>query len=137
MRLARIGAPGQERPAVWDGTVWRDLSGIVAEVDGDLLSAGLHDIHAALVGGDLPTLNPVRFGAPLGRIGKIICIGLNYRDHAEETGATPPTEPVVFMKAPDTVIGPDDDVYIPRGSAKTDWEVELGAVIGQTARYLA
>jgi 2-keto-4-pentenoate hydratase/2-oxohepta-3-ene-1,7-dioic acid hydratase in catechol pathway len=86
----------------------------------------------------LPTLeDPERFGPPLRGIGKIVCIGLNYRDHAAETGAEIPTEPIVFMKAADTVVGPTDEVRIPRGSTKTDWEVELAVVIGREARYLA
>ncbi len=89
-------------------------------------------------GGDLPVLDPdgLRIGAPINRPGKIICIGLNYRDHAAETGQQLPAEPVIFMKAPDTVVGPYDDVLIPRGSQKTDWEVELAVIIGRTARYL-
>jgi 2-keto-4-pentenoate hydratase/2-oxohepta-3-ene-1,7-dioic acid hydratase in catechol pathway len=91
----------------------------------------------ALATGNLPLTVPTRFGPPLARPGKIVCIGLNYRDHAIETGAAEPEEPVVFLKAADTVIGPDDDVLIPRGSVKTDWEVELAVVIGQTARYLS
>lgn len=78
----------------------------------------------------------LRVGPPLARIGKIVCIGLNYHDHARETGAEPPTEPVIFFKAADTVVGPDDTVLVPRGSVKTDWEVELAVVIGRTARYL-
>ena len=78
----------------------------------------------------------LRVGAPIARPGKVVCIGLNYRDHAQETGAQPPSEPVVFMKDPATVVGPYDTVFIPRGSTKTDWEVELGVVIGAEARYL-
>jgi 2-keto-4-pentenoate hydratase/2-oxohepta-3-ene-1,7-dioic acid hydratase in catechol pathway len=98
---------------------------------------GLSRAASALADADLPLVEPddVRVGAPLVP-GKIVCIGLNYRDHAEETGATLPPEPVVFMKAPDTVVGPYDDVLVPRGSVKTDWEVELGVVVGRTARYL-
>ncbi len=139
MKLARIGEPGAERPAALhdDGT-WRDLSGVVADVDGALLgggSAALDAVREALAG-DLPVLEPVRFGPPVAGIGKIICIGLNYRDHAAETGAEPPAEPIVFMKAADTVVGPHDTVLVPRRSTKTDWEVELAVVIGATARYL-
>ncbi|MDT4977797.1 MAG: hypothetical protein QOG98_3555, partial [Pseudonocardiales bacterium] len=108
-------------------------------VDGPLLRAGLDEVRNLVVADRLPVLEieGTRFGASLGGIGKIVCIGLNYRDHAEETGAAEPSEPVVFMKAPDTVVGPNDDVLIPRGSVKTDWEVELGVVIGEPARYLA
>lgn len=138
MRLARIGAAGHEVPAAQgaDGG-WRDLSGVVADLDGTVLS-DLGPVRSALAHDDLPVLDPThRFGPPLVRIGKIVCIGLNYRDHAAETGAQVPPEPVLFMKAPDTVVGPDDEVLVPRGSRRTDWEVELAVVIGRTARYLA
>jgi 2-keto-4-pentenoate hydratase/2-oxohepta-3-ene-1,7-dioic acid hydratase in catechol pathway len=135
VRFARIGEPGAEVPAVSaDGRTWLDLRPLSADVTGELVagSAGLDlaSLPALEVGPD------ARFGPPLGRIGKIVCIGLNYRDHAAETGAEPPPEPVVFMKAPDTVVGPDDEVLIPRASTKTDYEVELAVVIGRTARYL-
>ncbi|MFJ8711746.1 fumarylacetoacetate hydrolase family protein [Streptomyces violaceus] len=141
MKLLRVGTAGAERPALLDaeGTL-RDLSGVVADVDGALLAdeAALGRVRAAAVAGELPALDAtgLRIGPPLGRIGKIVCIGLNYHDHARETGAEPPAEPVVFMKAPDTVVGPHDTVLVPRGSVKTDWEVELAVVIGRTARYL-
>ncbi|MCT9139990.1 fumarylacetoacetate hydrolase family protein [Streptomyces violarus] len=141
MKLLRVGTAGAERPALLDaeGTL-RDLSGVVADVDGALLAdeAGLGRVRAAADAGELPVLDAtgLRIGPPLGRIGKIVCIGLNYHDHARETGAEPPAEPVVFMKAPDTVVGPHDTVLVPRGSVKTDWEVELAVVIGRTARYL-
>jgi len=127
---------GQERPAVWDGGRWRDLTGVVT-VDGSFAVERLRGAVAdALAAGALPEIPEARFGPPLRRIGKIVCIGLNYRDHAAETGAAEPAEPVVFMKAPDTVVGAHDDVLVPRNSVKTDWEVELGVVIGQAARYL-
>ncbi|MFD7500606.1 fumarylacetoacetate hydrolase family protein [Streptomyces sp. NPDC001700] len=144
MKLLRVGPAGAERPALLDqnGTL-RDLSGLVPDIDGALLAdeAALARIRAAASaeGADaLPVIQDggVRVGPPLGRIGKIVCIGLNYHDHAAETGAPLPEEPIVFMKAPDTVIGPDDTVLVPRGSLKTDWEVELAIVIGRTARYL-
>ncbi|MEU2879424.1 fumarylacetoacetate hydrolase family protein, partial [Streptomyces sp. NPDC007070] len=95
-------------------------------------------VRAAADAGELPALDAdgLRIGPPVGRIGKVVCIGLNYHDHARETGAEPPAEPVVFLKAADTVVGPDDTVLVPRGSVKTDWEVELAVVIGRTARYL-
>jgi 2-keto-4-pentenoate hydratase/2-oxohepta-3-ene-1,7-dioic acid hydratase in catechol pathway len=138
MRLARIGNRGQERPAVWDGAAWRDLSGITGDLDAAFIATGLNRARKALRTDQLPEIEAAsRFGSPLADIGKIICIGLNYRDHAAETGAVEPAEPVLFMKAPDTVVGPHDEVLIPRGSTKTDWEVELGVVIGTTARYLA
>ncbi|MFI0821573.1 fumarylacetoacetate hydrolase family protein [Streptomyces sp. NPDC021098] len=144
MKLLRVGPAGAERPALLDqnGTL-RDLSGLVPDIDGTLLAdeAALARIRAAAEaeGADaLPVIQDggVRVGPPLGRIGKIVCIGLNYHDHAAETGAAIPEEPILFMKAPDTVIGPDDTVLVPRGSVKTDWEVELAIVIGRTARYL-
>lgn len=141
MKLLRVGAVGAERPALLDGAgTLRDLSGLVPDVDGALLADGaaLGRIRGAAEAGELPALDPdgVRIGAPLARIGKIVCIGLNYHDHARETGAEPPAEPVIFFKAPDTVVGPYDTVLVPRGSTKTDWEVELAVVIGRTARYL-
>ncbi|GKQ37709.1 fumarylacetoacetate hydrolase family protein [Streptomyces sp. A012304] len=141
MKLLRVGTAGAERPALLeaDGTL-RDLSGVVTDVDGALLAddAALDRIRAAAEFGELPSLDPagLRVGPPVGRIGKIVCIGLNYHDHARETGAEPPAEPVIFFKAADTVVGPYDTVLVPRGSAKTDWEVELAVVIGRTARYL-
>ncbi|MFJ9421562.1 fumarylacetoacetate hydrolase family protein [Streptomyces sp. NPDC101249] len=141
MKLLRVGTAGAERPALLDADgVLRDLSGVVADIDGTLLAddAALARVRAAADGGELPALEAagVRIGPPLGRIGKVVCIGLNYHDHARETGAEPPAEPVVFLKAADTVIGPNDTVLVPRGSVKTDWEVELAVVIGRTARYL-
>jgi 2-keto-4-pentenoate hydratase/2-oxohepta-3-ene-1,7-dioic acid hydratase in catechol pathway len=141
VKLLRVGSAGAERPALLDADgVLRDLSGLVADIDGALLAdeAALARVRDAEAGGALPRLDgeSERVGAPLGRIGKIVCIGLNYHDHATETGAKIPAEPILFMKAPDTVVGPDDTVLVPRGSEKTDWEVELAVVIGRTARYL-
>ncbi|MER6275339.1 MULTISPECIES: fumarylacetoacetate hydrolase family protein [Streptomyces] len=142
MKLLRVGTAGAERPALLDaeGTL-RDLSGLVDDVDGALLAddVALGRVRAAAEAGALPVLDAagLRIGPPVARIGKIVCIGLNYHDHARETGAEPPSEPVVFFKAPDTVVGPHDTVLVPRGSVKTDWEVELAVVIGRTARYLA
>jgi len=138
MRLARCGPVGDERPvaSIANGT-WYDLSSIVADIDAAFFTGErAAAVESALASGTLPAVEPSRFGPPIARPGKIICIGLNYRDHAIETGATEPAEPVVFMKAPDTVVGPNDDVLIPRGSVKTDWEVELAVVMGRTARYL-
>ncbi|MCX3061451.1 fumarylacetoacetate hydrolase family protein [Streptomyces beihaiensis] len=141
MKLLRVGPVGAERPALLDaeGTL-RDLSGLVPDIDGALLAddAALDRVRAAAASGDLPALDPsgLRIGPPVGRIGKVVCIGLNYHDHAAETGAATPAEPVVFFKAADTVVGPDDTVLVPRGSTKTDWEVELAVVIGRTARYV-
>ncbi|MDQ2756662.1 MAG: fumarylacetoacetate hydrolase family protein [Actinomycetota bacterium] len=138
MKLARIGDPGSERPAVVDDEgVWRDLSEVVDDIDGALLAHGLDAVRDALSGGALPVCPSGRFGPAVARVGKVICIGLNYRDHAAETGAEPPAEPIVFLKGADTIVGPDDEVLVPRGSTKTDWEVELAVVIGAEARYLA
>ncbi|MBE1575159.1 fumarylacetoacetate hydrolase family protein [Amycolatopsis roodepoortensis] len=142
MQLLRLGEPGSERPFVraGDGTL-RDLSALTADIDGGFFAGdGVARVAAALAAGELPEAGPeaarARVGAPIARPGKVVCIGLNYRQHAEESGAEVPAEPVVFMKAPDVVVGPQDDVLVPRGSTKTDWEVELGVVIGKTARYL-
>ena len=142
MKLLRVGTAGAERPALLDAEgVLRDLTGIVDDIDGALLAdaAALERVRAAAEAGELPALDAtgLRIGPPLGRIGKVVCIGLNYHDHARETGAEPPAEPVVFFKAADTVVGPNDTVLVPRGSVKTDWEVELAVVIGRTARYVA
>ena len=115
---------------------WRDISSIVGALDPASLSATTRLVEAALSSGNLPVIDQgERIGAPF-IPGKIICIGLNYRDHAEETNARIPDEPIVFMKAPDTVVGPNDTVLIPRRSVKTDWEVELAVVIGAKCRYL-
>ncbi|MEU9276724.1 fumarylacetoacetate hydrolase family protein [Streptomyces sp. NPDC048342] len=142
MKLLRVGTAGAERPALLDAEgVLRDLTGIVDDIDGALLAddAALGRVRAAADAGELPALDAtgLRIGPPVGRIGKVVCIGLNYHDHARETGAEPPAEPVVFFKAADTVVGPYDTVLVPRGSVKTDWEVELAVVIGRTARYVA
>ncbi|MFF2078235.1 fumarylacetoacetate hydrolase family protein [Kitasatospora sp. NPDC058162] len=141
MKLLRLGDPGTETPAVLgDNGVTFTLAGLTDDIDGSFLaSGGIDRVRAALAGGSLPAVDPtgLRVGAPVARPGKVVCIGLNYRDHAEETGAAVPERPVVFMKDPSTVVGPFDSVLIPRGSAKTDWEVELAVVIGREARYLA
>jgi 2-keto-4-pentenoate hydratase/2-oxohepta-3-ene-1,7-dioic acid hydratase in catechol pathway len=139
VRLLRVGPLGQEHPAAFDEFgMLRDLTGVVDDLTPAALAAGALDrIRAAVAADRLPYLDEheVRIGPPV-LPGKIVCIGLNYVDHAAETNAAMPTEPVVFLKAADTVVGPYDEVMIPRGSSKTDWEVELGVVIGRTARYL-
>ena len=139
MRLARAGTAGREMPVVGDvHGRWYDLRPVVPAIDGSVFTR-TEQIAAALEHGSLPEIaRPVRFGPPLPaeRIGKVVCIGLNYLDHARETGATPPSEPVMFLKAGDTVVGPDDEVLVPRRSTKTDYEVELAVVIGAQARYL-
>ncbi|MGD8194543.1 fumarylacetoacetate hydrolase family protein [Herbiconiux sp. P18] len=142
MKFQRRGPFGHEIPAVLVDGVAYDLSPVTADIDGEFL-AGLADggrdrVAAAVASGALSPLpdQGSRLGAPVARPTKIVCIGLNYRDHADETGAAYPAEPVVFMKDPSTLGGAHDAVPIPRNSVKTDWEVELGIVIGRTARYL-
>jgi 2-keto-4-pentenoate hydratase/2-oxohepta-3-ene-1,7-dioic acid hydratase in catechol pathway len=140
VRLARLGAQGSEIPVVQHEGVDYDLRSVTTEIDGSFLADdGLNRAREALAADALPELvgaGGLRIGAPIARPTKIVCIGLNYRDHAEETNAQIPGEPVVFMKDPSTLIGPHDDVLIPRMSVKTDWEVELAVVVGSTARYL-
>ncbi|WP_037607787.1 fumarylacetoacetate hydrolase family protein [Streptacidiphilus rugosus] len=145
MRFLRIGPAGAERPALLaaDAASAFDLSGLTPDIDGTFLASltaeRRAEIAARAEAGEFP-LVPLagrRVGAPVARPGKVVCIGLNYSDHAAETGAAIPAEPVVFMKAPDTVVGPDDEVLVPRGSEKTDYEIELAVVIGAEARYLA
>ncbi|KAA3510595.1 fumarylacetoacetate hydrolase family protein [Agrobacterium rosae] len=138
MKLMRVGQPGQEKPAILDtdGKV-RDLSSHVKDIGGEAISPeGLKKI-AAIDLSSLPVLSGERIGACVSGTGKFICIGLNFSDHAAETGAKVPSEPVIFMKATSAIVGPDDNVVIPRGSEKTDWEVELGVVIGKTAKYVS
>ncbi len=138
MKLLRVGPKGEEKPAILhqDGTI-RDLSGIVADIAGPaLLPEGLAKI-GTLDLGVLPVLGAdERIGPCVGAVGKFICIGLNYADHAAETGAKIPDEPIIFMKATSAIIGPNDDVVIPKNAIKPDWEVELGVVIGKEARYV-
>ena len=139
MRLLRVGTPGNETPAVeHDGSIF-DVSSVVDDYDAAFWgSGGLDSLAAALRAGGLPTVgDDVRIGPPIARPSKVVCVGLNYRLHAIESGADIPTEPIIFFKAPNTVVGPNDDVLIPPGSTKTDWEVELAIVIGRQCRYLA
>lgn len=139
MRLARHGPAGEEKPiAAGEDGVWRDLTSLTKDVDGEFLATGLATLRGALDDGSLPVVDePLgRWGPPVSRIGKIVCIGLNYVDHARETGAEIPREPIMFLKTPDTVVGANDTVLIPRTSLKTDWEIELAVVIGAHARYL-
>jgi 2-keto-4-pentenoate hydratase/2-oxohepta-3-ene-1,7-dioic acid hydratase in catechol pathway len=138
MKLVRFGAAGKEKPGLIDaGGALRDLSKVVADIGPEQLSdASLARLRKV----DTKRLPAVkgspRFGAPVAGVGKFIAIGLNYRDHAVESGAPIPKEPVVFMKAVTCIQGPDDPVMLPKGSKKTDWEVELGVVIGARARYI-
>jgi 2,4-didehydro-3-deoxy-L-rhamnonate hydrolase len=139
MKLARHGPAGQERPALVDrdGRL-RDLSGHVEDICGDTISPDKLASLAALDPASLPLVEgKPRIGPCVGSVGKFLCIGLNYSDHAAETGAVVPPEPVLFMKATSAIVGPNDDVRIPRDSTKTDWEVELGVVIGSTAKYVS
>lgn len=140
MRIARIGQPGFERPvAITDDGIAYDLAAITDDIDGLFLATGGIDrIRAALSTNELPLFSIAgqRVGSPVARPGMLMCIGLNYRQHAVETGAEIPTEPILFMKATRCVIGPNDTVLVPRTSTKTDWEVELAVVIGATAHYL-
>lgn len=161
MKLLRFGTPGQEQPGVLDaeGNI-RSLTGIIDDLAGDTLAPASLDRLRSL---DLNKLRVIarseergasedgttssildprssslpRLGPPVGRIGKVMCIGLNYAEHAAETGAKLPTEPVLFMKATSAISGPYDDIRIPRGSTQTDWEVELGVVIGRPAKYVS
>ncbi|RAG86695.1 hypothetical protein DN069_05315 [Streptacidiphilus pinicola] len=143
---SRLGPPGAERPAVLDTTPdgrtrYLGLDGITDDIDAAFFASdGIRRVREAVAGSLLRALSLTagagRIGAPVARPGKVVCIGLNYRDHAEEIGAAIPERPVVLMKDPGTVVGPFDEVLIPRGSRKTDWEVELAVVIGRRARYL-
>jgi ureidoglycolate lyase len=138
MKLLRYGLVGKERPGIVDaGGKVRDVSGIVDDIAGETLTnAGLEKLRAVDTS-KLPLVEEgTRIGPCVGRVGKFICVGLNYADHARESGVEPPKEPVLFMKATSAICGPNDNVIIPRNSRKTDWEVELGVVIGREARYV-
>jgi 2,4-didehydro-3-deoxy-L-rhamnonate hydrolase len=138
MRLVRYGRPGKEKPGLFDeeGRL-RDLSGVVADIDASVLSEKALRKLAKVDWKTLPLVrgNP-RFGVPVKGVGKFIGIGMNYADHAAETGAPVPAEPILFMKATSSLSGPDDPIQLPKGSKKTDWEVELGVVIGTRAQYV-
>lgn len=139
MKLLRYGLPGQERPGILDsdGNV-RDLSSVITDVNGATVSDESLKKIAAVDINSLPLVaDPVRFGACVNNVGKFICIGLNYADHAAESGVAVPAEPVVFMKATSAITGPNDNVIKPRNSTKLDWEVELGIVIGKHTSYVS
>ena len=139
MKLLRYGPAGQEKPGLLDrdGKI-RDLSGAVRDIDGETLAPASLDRLRRLDPSTLPLVpGTPRLGPSVARVSKLVTIGLNYRAHAAETGAAIPKEPIFFMKATTSICGADDDVIIPKGSQKTDWEVELGIVIGSTARYIA
>jgi 2,4-diketo-3-deoxy-L-fuconate hydrolase len=140
MKFARLGPIGSEIPVVHSGGTWFDISSVTADINGDFLSSsGVDRVRSALEAGSLPALTgaeDLRIGAPIARPSAVICIGMNYAAHAAESGSAPPEIPIMFLKTPNTVVGPNDSVEIPRGSTKTDWEVELGIVIGKRASYL-
>lgn len=139
MKLLRHGNAGAEKPGLLDadGTI-RDLSAHVADIDPSALGRDRLAELAAIDTASLPAVAAgTRYGPPVANVGKVICIGLNYTDHAKETGMPIPEEPIMFMKGTSAIIGPDDDVVLPRGSEKGDWEVELGIVIGRHAKYVS
>jgi len=142
LQLLRIGAAGAEKPAVRAGdNSYVDVSDLVTDFDEAFFGSGGIDriagpVAERIAAGRTQTLGDQRIGAPIARPHQILCIGLNYSDHAAETGQAAPAEPILFTKSPNTLIGPNDDVRIPRGSTKTDWEVELGIVIGRRTSYL-
>jgi len=139
MKLVRFGAAGNEKPGILDdaGTI-RDLSAIIDDFTPERMTEDLRSRLASIDPGTLPAVEAgVRFGPPVKTTGHFIAIGLNYVDHAIESGLEPPNEPVVFSKAPSCIVGPDDDVVVPKGSTKLDWEVELGFVIGKRALYIS
>ncbi|UHM93484.1 fumarylacetoacetate hydrolase family protein [Rahnella victoriana] len=139
MKLLRYGNPGSERPGLLDSNgKLRDLSAHVTDISGEFLQPETLDKLRQLDPQSLPLVSGApRLGACVGKVGKFICIGLNYADHAAETGAEIPKEPVIFSKWTSAIVGPNDDVEIPRDSVKTDWEVELGVVIGTGGRYIS
>jgi len=138
MKLLRCGQPGKEKPALLDNSnQLRDLSAVIPDITGEAITPDSLQRIAALDPSSLPLVSGQhRIGPCVARVGKFICIGLNYSDHAAESGMKVPTEPVVFMKATSAISGPNDNVIIPRNSVKTDWEVELGVVIGTEAKYI-
>lgn len=139
MRLLRYGQPGQEKPGLLDkqGNI-RDLSAWIDDISADTLSEEMLTRLASLAEEELPLVEgSPRLGPCVGGSRKFICVGLNYSDHAAETNAVVPPEPILFMKSPHAIVGPNDNVEIPRGSEKTDWEVELGVVIGKKAKYVS
>lgn len=139
MKLIRFGEPGAEKPGVILDGKRRDASSLVMDYDEDFFgNQDLQEFEKKVLAADLPEVSEdVRWGAPVARPGKLVCIGLNYADHAAESGMDLPEEPVIFFKATSAIVGPYDQVIIPKGSKKTDWEVELGIVIGKKASYVS
>ena len=138
MKLIRFGEAGKEKPGVIINEEYFDVSSLVTDYNEDFFAGdGIDQLREAIKSAKLPTVDKsVRLGAALARPSKIICIGLNYKDHAAETNAAIPTEPIVFFKATSAIVGPNDDLEIPKNSIKTDWEVELAIVIGKKAKYV-
>lgn len=140
MKFARLGPIGSEQPAVIVDDTAYDIRSITSEIDGGFLADGGADaVRSALTAGSLPVIqdaDTLRIGAPIARPSAVICVGMNYAAHAAESGSAPPENVIIFLKTPNTVVGPNDTALIPRGSTKTDWEVELGIVIGKRASYL-
>lgn len=139
MKLARLGMPGSERPVVLHNETYYSLESVTDDIDASFWETdSLARVSQALTAGSLPAIDAdgLRVGPPIARPSSVICIGMNYAAHAAESGSEPPTVPIIFHKAPNTVVGPDDAVAIPKGSSKTDWEVELGVVVGKRASYL-
>ncbi|MGG7466245.1 MULTISPECIES: fumarylacetoacetate hydrolase family protein [unclassified Plantibacter] len=140
MKFARLGPVGDETPAALVDGSWLDLTPVTRDIDGAFLEASpVQIVTDAIAAGRLSAIagaDDLRIGAPIARPSAVICIGMNYAAHAAESGSAPPEVPIMFLKTPNTVVGPNDDVHIPRTSTKTDWEVELGVVIGQRASYL-
>lgn len=138
MKLCRIGLPGSERPAIVDSAgKLRDVSSVIGDITPQTIESCLKKISVLDIDA-LPVIEPpFRYGPPVGLIGKMICIGLNYRRHAEEAGMALPSEPIFFLKATSAICGPDDDVILPHEAEKGDWEIELGVVIGKPAQYVA
>jgi 2-keto-4-pentenoate hydratase/2-oxohepta-3-ene-1,7-dioic acid hydratase in catechol pathway len=140
MKLARLGEVGNEVPVLVTDDAYYDLSAVIADLTPETIGAGaIEHVRAAAASGTLPVLpnaDRLRIGSPIARPSAVLCIGLNYAAHAAESGATPPAAPVLFLKTPNTLGGPNDPVDIPRRSTKCDWEVELGVVIGKRALYL-
>ncbi|WP_243228759.1 fumarylacetoacetate hydrolase family protein [Microbacterium sp. CIAB417] len=141
MDLMRLGPVGRERPFVRDDDgALRDLASLTDDIDGAFLAAdGIGRVRRALAAGTLPEADAagLRVGAPIARPQAVVCIGMNYAAHAAESGSAPPAEPVIFFKHPNTIVGPEDDVLLPPGAQKADWEVELAVVVGRRARYLS
>lgn len=141
IEFMRLGAVGTEIPVARDGDAVYDLRGLTADIDGAFFEAGgIARARQAVAAGELPRVEgweALRVGAPVARPSAVICIGMNYAEHAAESGSEPPENPVVFMKTPNTVVGPADEVFLPPNAEKVDWEVELAVVIGRRARYLS